>query len=193
MRVLARMLLACGLAMVLLPASTEAQSLRCDGRIVGVGDRPFDVLVVCGEPALRTPVRLELPGGGLALPYEEVWYYNFGPRRLLRAVRIRGERVVAIDSLGYGFDQANPGGCQPQDLRTDLSVLELLARCGEPADRRQRLRPAPMAFHHPLAPAGAVIEEEWIYDFGPRRLYRIVTLLDGRVARIDTGRRGAGP
>ena len=181
------------LALLLTPLASEAQTLRCDGRLVGVGDRPFDALVVCGEPDLRVPVRLELPGGGLVLPYEEIWYYNFGPRRLLRELRIRGERIVAIESLGYGFEPSSPGSCQPRDLRAGMSALELLARCGEPADRRQRLRPFPPGGHHPLAPAAAVLEEQWIYDFGPLRLYRVVTVLDGRIAAVETGRRGAGP
>jgi hypothetical protein len=178
---------------MLLSSAAEAQSLRCDGRILAVGDRPFDAIVICGEPDLRAPVRLELPGGGLALPYEEVWYYNFGPRRLLRAVRIRGERIVAIESLGYGFPVDSPGACRPEDLRAGMSALELRARCGEPADRRQRLRSFAAGAHHPLAPAAAMIEEQWIYDFGPRRLYRVVTLVEGRIADVQTGRRGAGP
>ncbi len=192
-RVFALLVFAGLLAMVSLTGPAQAQSLRCDGRLVSVGDRRFDLIAACGEPDLRVPVRLELLGAVPVLPYEEVWYYNFGPHRLIREVRLRSDRVMAIESAGYGFTPAAPGSCRPEDLRRGMTVFELLARCGEPADQAQRLRQRGPRTRYPLATASVVLEEEWIYDFGPARFYRIVTVVDGRVADVDTGRRGRNP
>jgi hypothetical protein len=167
----------------------EARAMRCDGSLITVGDRRFDVLAACGEPDLRVPVRLEVIGI-YALPYEEVWYYNFGPRRFIRQLRFRQGRLVAIDSAGYGFHPDAPGPCRPEDLRRDMTHLELVARCGEPVDREQRLRWLPFDQAYPFARGRVVFEEEWIYDFGPHRFYRILTLIDGLVVNIETGRWG---
>lgn len=173
--------------------AAEGQTLRCDGRLVSIGDRRFDALAACGEPDLRVPVRLELLGALPVLPYEEVWYYNFGPQRLIRQLRFRGERIVAIETAGYGFAEAAPGRCRPEDLRRGMTVLELLARCGQPADREQRVRQVGRRALHPFTTASVMLEEQWIYDFGPARFYRIVTVVDGRIAEVETGRRGRAP
>jgi hypothetical protein len=170
-------------------AHSGAEAMRCDGRLVTVGDRRFDVLAACGEPDLRVPVRLEVIGV-YALPYEEIWYYNFGPSRFIQQLRFRQGRLESIDSAGYGFHPDAPGSCRPEDLRRDMTHLELVARCGEPVDREQRLRWLPYDQGYPFARGRAVFEEEWIYDFGPDRFYRILTLVDGLVVKIETGRWG---
>ena len=189
-----RFVLACllsGLVAFLFALPAAAQSLRCDGKLVGVGDRRYDAIIACGEPDLRVPVRIDVIDALSVLPYEEVWYYNHGPRRLLRTLRLRGDRIIAIESAGYGFAPEAPGSCRPEDLRTEMSTLELLARCGEPADREQRVRPFAQRVGTPFAYNSVVLEEQWIYDFGPQRFYRIITLIDGRVTSIDTGNRGS--
>jgi len=176
---------------LLLPAAqpAEARSIRCDGRLVSVGDRRFDAIAACGEPDQRVPVRLEVIGAYPLFPLEEIWYYNFGPHRLIKRLRLRRDRILAIESCNYGFHPENPGSCRPEDLRTDMTSLEVLARCGEPHDLEHRpryLSHAPRFFD----PYGTVVlEEQWVYDFGPQRFYRVLTLIDGRVVRIETGRR----
>jgi hypothetical protein len=170
------------LATVLL--TTASAGLRCDGTLVSVGDRRFDVRAACGEPDLRVPVGQLLVGTHMALPYEEIWYYNFGPRRFLRELHFRSSRVVAVRTPGYGFRLT---GCSPTDLRQGMSLLELHARCGPPDDRELRV----LRRHYFPAGLGQVtLEEEWIYNFGPSRFYRIVTLVDGRITRVESGGRG---
>lgn len=178
-------------ANLLLPAvqAAEAGSMRCDGRLVSVGDRRFDAIAACGEPDLRVPVRLEVVGSYPLFPLEEIWYYNFGPHRLIKRLRLRRDRITAIESGNYGFHPEYPGSCRPEDLRTDMTSLEVLARCGEPHDLEHRPR---YRSHVPriFDPYGTVVlEEQWVYDFGPQRFYRVLTVIDGRVARIEIGRR----
>lgn len=168
---------------------TASAGLRCDGGLVSVGDRRFDVRAACGEPDLRVAVREHLLGAYMALPYEELWYYNFGPRRLIRELRFTSSRLVAVRTHGYGFNPDAPGRCTPHELRPGMTILELQARCGEPDDREIRIR---WLRSFPSIPAyGRVaLEEEWLYNFGPADFYRVVTLVDGQITRVERGRRG---
>lgn len=166
---------------------TASAGLRCDGTLVSVGDRRFDVRAACGEPDLRVPVRELLVGGYMALPYEEIWYYNFGPRRFLRELHFQSSRLVAVRTPGYGFRPNAPGSCSPHDLRRGMTLLELHARCGAPDDRELRVR---WRSHSPAGLGHVALEEEWLYNFGPLTFYRIVTLVDGRIIRVESGGRG---
>jgi hypothetical protein len=183
MRCLAAVCLAVTAALV----NTAAAGMRCDGALVTVGDRRFDVQAACGAPDLRIPVREYLIGPYRALPYEELWYYNFGPNRFIRELRFQSSRLVSMRTPGYGFRPDRPGSCTPQDLRRGMTVLELHARCGDPDDRELRVF---RLRHFPPGYEQVVLEEEWLYDFGPERFYRVVTLVDGRVTRVESGRRG---
>ena len=162
--------------------------MRCGGNLISEGDRPYDLLALCGEPDYREDIAGPyLPGLGI-LSAEQHWYYNSGRLQLLRVVRIRDGRIVGIDTPGYGFDDSIYGECEPDNLRIGMSRFELVARCGEPAYKEQRLQLAP---GDPLQqPYSRVIPiEEWTYDFGPGDFIRILTLTDGTLRDIDTGRR----
>jgi hypothetical protein len=69
--------------------------------------------------------------------------------------------------------------CGARIAQEEDHAAELLAACGEPALRdRFSLQ----------APSGAYVAdtEVWTYDFGPQQLVRLVTLLNGRVSKIET-------
>jgi hypothetical protein len=181
--------LAAALVLTAILGTDTAADLRCDGGLVSTGDRRFDVRAACGDPDLQIPVREYLFGAYMSLPYEEVWYYNFGPRRFIRELRFRASRLVLIETRGYGFHPDMPGRCTAHDLRRGMTVLELHARCGEPDDHEVRarwLRAIPGIAGH----GQVVLEEEWLYNFGPHEFYRVVTLVDGRITRVERGRRG---
>ncbi|WP_018233291.1 DUF2845 domain-containing protein [Thioalkalivibrio thiocyanodenitrificans] len=177
------------LVAVAMLTGTAAAGLRCDGGLVSAGDRRFDVRAVCGEPDLRVPVREHLFGTYMVLPYEEVWFYNFGRRRFIQELRFRASRLASVQSHGYGFNPDAPGRCTPHALRQGMTLLELHARCGDPDDREMRVR---WIRTFPEAPGhgSLALEQEWLYNFGPRDFYRVVTLVDGRITRVERGRRG---
>ncbi len=115
-----RWLKACVAAAVLLGPG-EAGALRCEHKLITEGDLSVEVKRYCGEPvavssryALRTFVsrrgRVPFPGYGFtAEVLVEEWTYNFGPRRLMRVIRIEDGVVVDIEPLGYGFrEKAHP-------------------------------------------------------------------------------------
>lgn len=102
------------IAIAALAASAEAAALRCDHKLITEGDRGVEVRRYCGEPiavskrytqgTLVTRHGRYLLRG--AFPTEvlvEEWTYNFGPRRLMRIIRLENGVVTDIEALGYGF------------------------------------------------------------------------------------------
>jgi len=100
------------LLVVAVPAG--ADFLRCGGDLVAVGDRKFDLLQRCGEPALKESRTKErsvkvwdrdrrvLRGVTVSVLVEE-WTYNFGPHRFYYVVRMEDGRIIAIESGGRGY------------------------------------------------------------------------------------------
>ncbi|GAA0710902.1 DUF2845 domain-containing protein [Dokdonella soli] len=178
---------------VLLLASPSAFAMRCGNRLVSDGAQDFQVRERCGEPFWTDRyTNIEVIGANGPLERQrslqfDVWYYNFGPRQLMRRLVFREGVLLREDALGYGVD-AIGSDCNPNRLADGLSSGELVARCGEPASRRDLSetivrRPAP----------GVELwrdhrREEWVYDFGDNRLVRIVRIVrlsDGRVSGVD--------
>lgn len=96
-----------------LAVAMPAHALRCGTRLISEGDHVSKLLRYCGEPQTvdTRSIRRGAIGnvGGVIFPgfYEDVlveeWTYNFGPRKLMRLVRIENGIVAEIDHLGYGF------------------------------------------------------------------------------------------
>lgn len=180
---------------ILLTASAiplaNADSLRCGRHLVGTGDRMFLVRELCGEPDIKVVLHSVYTARFGFLPYDEEWQYNFGPQKLMRFLRFHNGRLASVKTGPHGF--INPSeNCEPFEITEGLSILELLNRCGEPklverriAEHEYRLEPL-----GPFFPAGTPVED-WIYDFGRNRFYRIVTVIDGRIINIaNSDRRG---
>jgi hypothetical protein len=102
-------LLAC-LALCALPV----HALRCGNNIVSQGDSTMLLLRNCGEPTLkeqfvdRVPVRAyDQVRNESYTTYDEqpydVWTYNFGPRRFVQRITIKGGKIYRIESQGYGY------------------------------------------------------------------------------------------
>lgn len=175
---------------LVLTAQAHASSLRCDGELISRGDLRAQLRAACGEPDMTVPVgHMQVTGAGL-LPYEELWYYNEGARNFIREVRLSDGRVAGIASRGYGFNPDTPGSCGHRDFSPGMTRLELLARCGEPADRHVRIMSDYLDPRRPQLGSTAVLEEQWVYNFGPHRFIRVLTLVDGRVREVDSAGRG---
>ncbi len=183
----------------LLNSAQASDSMRCGSRLVTVEARAAELLAVCGEPAYRDvwgqPVD---PASDFVAEVEE-WTYDFGPSQLLRIVRLRNARVVAIDAEGYGFPPhaANGSRCGPEVIATGLSKYRLLKLCGAPLTRsvQSGFRAAYPSIDPRYRPGlyAAVFREEWVYDFGPRYFMRVLTIENGRVVAVENSARGSGP
>lgn len=179
------------LALLLALASPAAHALRCGNRLVVDGDADYRVRDRCGEPYWSERyTRIEIIGrdGPVELQREvqfDVWYYNFGPRQLLRRLEFRDGRLQHEGTLGYGVEEIG-GDCDANGLVDGLDAGELVARCGEPASRRSLAdtivrRPVPGIEHWQ-----GVQREEWVYDFGERRFARVLQIVDGRVVDVSS-------
>jgi hypothetical protein len=97
-------------------------AMRCQGRVVSVGDKSYEVLAKCGPPSYverRYEDRLEVSRGGLYIydPVErrysrpwvvehvliEEWTYNFGPHDLLYHLKFENGVLETIRTGPHGF------------------------------------------------------------------------------------------
>jgi hypothetical protein len=168
-----------------------AASLRCGTRIVKEGDRDFAVSERCGTPYWSDVYYgVDVIDRGSRMERQRevqwtVWYYNFGPKALLRGLVFRDGVLQHIESFGYGVNEIGTS-CHANSPFTGMSVGELVARCGEPASRREYrdsvvYRPDPR-----IEKWRDQRREEWIYDFGDSRLLRVLRLDNGRVISSDS-------
>ena len=185
-----RLLLLLLLAAVTLPA----HALRCGSRVVTTGDRDLLARDRCGEP-YYTDQMVVVDVYGADGPVErqvenvyDVWYYNFGPRKLMVRLLFLNGRLEREDTLGYGVTRIGDS-CSLDSYPTGTSAGEIVAYCGLPASRteqrealirrdglgRERYRP--------------LRRETWTYDLGSSRLLRVLTLENGRLQGVDTERR----
>jgi hypothetical protein len=92
----------------------HAGDLRCGNKLVFEGDTRGQVAAKCGDPSdvSKTSMWIQptfwvnghlVSGNSMVeVPVEE-WTYNLGPQKLMRRVRFENDRVVAIETLGYGY------------------------------------------------------------------------------------------
>ena len=101
-------------ALLAFGAHARADALRCGNRVISHGDHVSKVLRYCGEPVAiesRLVQRSVVAYGSLFHPglglvedvVVEEWTYNFGPRKLMRQVRLENGIVKNVRELGYGF------------------------------------------------------------------------------------------
>jgi hypothetical protein len=194
-------------ALLAMPLVARADSLRCDGGIIAVGDSKLDLLGKCGQPTLREEIPAAAgvfgaTGVSRPLVVQERWTYNFGPRAFVQVVTLEVGVVKAIERGGYGYDL---GSSPPAPARLPRarcshsgsfsigdSTFEVLARCGEPALREETF--AQVAVEAPgvrgtstVIGTTSVRLELWTYDFGPQVKTRRLEFEAGRLARVVTG------
>ncbi|MCH8507037.1 MAG: DUF2845 domain-containing protein [Ectothiorhodospiraceae bacterium] len=177
------------MVMVLFPVAGEA-GFRCGSSLVSLGDWPVEVRDRCGEPDyIATYPTAAIPGLGIVQEVEH-WYYNRGPQRFIRRLEFRNGSLQREDTLGYGFSGDSPGACTPASLEQGLSEFEVVTRCGEPLSRRTQWRAYSSRNAAGVVQGQALMPvETWLYDFGDRHFRRELTVVNGRVTRVETGNR----
>lgn len=97
-----------------LAGAAQAESLRCNGRIIEVGEPRVNVLRFCGEPAATDsycrPVELMPPPGwrrpwyanDLPCRTMDEWLYDRGPGNLMALVRFESGRIHSIEYTQRG-------------------------------------------------------------------------------------------
>jgi len=178
------------LLLLLLAVAAPAQALRCNGRLVGDGDHSIQVRERCGEPFWIDQYSEWLivgEQGALEQRVErsvEVWFYNFGSNRFMQRLVFRDDRLQREEQLGYGFDRVAKK-CNLDTLPTGISNGEIIARCGQPMDRRERFGDLVERDGKGNARVRVRRQEDWIYDPGSSRDYRLLLMIDGRLAETQ--------
>jgi hypothetical protein len=101
------------LSAVVLGLAGIIHALDCNGRVVSEGASPWDIQVICGDPAqINDTIEIVLkpvygPHGRAEghLPVgvpKQVWTYNFGSSRLMYILTFIEGTLVKIDTGGYG-------------------------------------------------------------------------------------------
>lgn len=97
------------------PAGTPRRPVPvapCDYTTLRVGDRTYDLLARCGEPATRDVQLLERSvevverGNAVRRAFTvtlEVWTYHFGPQTLVRIVELEDGKVVRVETGSRGY------------------------------------------------------------------------------------------
>jgi hypothetical protein len=172
--------LLCGLVLAL-PGDALADSVRCDGRLIEVGDPKARLAAACGEPFSKDVVAVErvyADGRPVRIDYVEEWTYP-------------AQNTLGYDLLRFeGGRLASPGiRCGEHLVEAGDTMAVVLQRCGAPRSRDSAgllaESPGPAA----PAPTSEVLLEQWVYDRGPGQLLSIVTLRGGRITAIEDGPR----
>lgn len=91
----------------------DSDKARC-GDLIAIGDKKIEVIMKCGEPALKDSHREEISDSikdkkdGTFVRYKrfiskEEWSYNYGPGRFLYFIEFENGEVVKIDHGDHGF------------------------------------------------------------------------------------------
>lgn len=83
--------------------------------------------------------------------------------------------------------QADNFRCGKWIATKDLSVSELLARCGEPASRETRIEDVMSRNYNTggMYKSGEITVQTWVYDRGTTAPPMVVTIVDGRIKSIE--------
>jgi hypothetical protein len=95
--------------------------------------------------------------------------------------------IAGLLSLGLiGAARADSMRCGPSVVNETMSVSELLQKCGEPLSKDVKTEDVtarnPDGFTYKV---GTKITERWIYQRSTRALPMAVTIVDGKVTRLE--------
>ena len=178
--------------------TAHADAMRCDGRLVSVGDTALELRSLCGSPdhvatyPVLNALGIVAPDGSRAFQYtqEEVqtWTYTGDSGDMIRLIRIRRGEVAEIRTVSKVAVEPNPGCHQPV-LRDRATTGEVHVACGTPADRARWIEEQVVQTRNGVGARKLVTHERWTYDPGPGRLLRIIEFENGRLVSIETGHR----
>ncbi|HVF36063.1 MAG TPA: DUF2845 domain-containing protein [Candidatus Saccharimonadia bacterium] len=177
------------IALACAAAAGDALALRCNGRIVSIGDHRFEGEERCGEPYWVERYS-EYQVIGEFAPVQrtvehriEAWYYNFGTSSLMRRLVFIDNRLYREDTLGYGY-AALGTDCNLDALVPGISTGEVVARCGTPAADDTRYVEQVVRDGAGNARERIIRQDEWMYRKSSRAP-RLLTFSDGRLASIE--------
>jgi Protein of unknown function (DUF2845) len=97
---------------------------------------------------------------------------------------------LALLALGAAASAAEPMRCGNWLVATPISLEELLQKCGEPATKETSTEDIRAGAKSGSASrvVGTVTTEKWTYRAGDQSVPMIVTIVDGKVTKIEQGK-----
>jgi hypothetical protein len=179
---------------VFVSCSAEAQTFRCDGKVVSRGDTKADVIMKCGEPALKDSreekiiEKVDADTKRKVTVIIDEWTYNLGPDMFMRVLKFTDGKLVDIREAGYGYATPKPEAhCDDAFPDIGATKAEVRAKCGEPILKEERKEEILVNADAETKRTITIIIEEWTYNFGPNKFIRIFQFKNGKLVDIKTG------
>ncbi len=103
-------------------------------------------------------------------------------------VAMKTRLVLAVLALLPLAASAETFRCGKWIIDDDTVLEELTQKCGPPTSRESRVEDvrAPNQYTGGNTKVGETIIETWTYDLGPGKSLMVVTIVDGRIKKIDS-------
>jgi hypothetical protein len=146
---------------LLIPSDVFA--LRCDGKLVHIGDRKIEVFQKCGTPSLiekwkiENTTFIERSAGKyskdiltsqedrqeIKTEHVEEWTYNFGTNRFIQFLTFTNDRLTNIEVGSRGFEGDFPTDfdktrCGKRVEEEDRKI-DVIMKCGQPVFEETRI------------------------------------------------------
>lgn len=100
-----------------------------------------------------------------------------------------GVAIAILAALSAGVAACDEFRCGQWLVSSEISVTELLAKCGEPTSRKVSTQDVlAHAVAGGVVNVGTTTIEVWRYDRGSRAQAMIVTVVDGKIQSIESGK-----
>ena len=182
---------------ILAPSLGSAQAIRCNKRVVSVGDTAYELTARCGAPDHRTVVRdfravtVTGPDGNAVRQAveEDVEVLTYSGRKgdLPRIVTVRRGVIRSIRTSDRVLS-TGANGCTPEIFPKKVTSGEVRLACGRPVDQSRWTEDRAIRVRGQIF-RRAIQVEQWVYDPGPGRLLRILRFENGELVASSTGRR----
>ena len=103
---------------------------------------------------------------------------------------MRRSLVIAALLLPFAASADEDFRCGNWIASSDMSVADLIRKCGEPTERSSRTEDVKVRNRDNglMLKVGETLIETWTYDRGPQAAPMVVTIVDGRIKSIDRQR-----
>ena len=99
-------------------------------------------------------------------------------------------RIALILSLFPAWSYADSISCDGGIVSSGDPAVELLMKCGNPEWKESRQEEITDLINPNLKQRTYITVDEWTYNYGPEQFMRIITLRNGVITRINTGKYG---
>jgi hypothetical protein len=95
--------------------------------------------------------------------------------------------IASVAPLSPALASAETFRCGKWIIDSETTLEELTQKCGAPTSRESRVEDvrAPNVYTGGNTKVGETVIETWIYDRGNRASAMVVTIVDGRVKKIE--------